>query len=87
MTMIEGVYSADDLNMMMGKYEFPVTKLTLFNLVLEKYNELLSEDDKITEILFEGTTPGGGTYFEATKITFPASGTLAAMPVTSFAGG
>ena len=62
MTMIEGVYSVDDFNKMMGKYEFPVTKLTLFNLVLEKYNELLSEDDKVTEISLVPTLQLGNAY-------------------------
>ncbi len=92
MAIEEKYYSTSNLNELMGKYQFPVQELALFNAALTKFNEseILNKEGKIIfidEIYFYGATPGGGTMFESESISFPESGTLAAMPVTSFAGG
>lgn len=90
MAIEEKSYSTNNLNELMGKYEFPEQELALFNAALVKFNEskILDKDGEvifIDNIYFQPGT-GGGTMFSVQRIIFPESGTLAAMPVSSLSG-
>jgi len=84
MTIEAKLYSTNNLNEMMGKFEFPSEEIALFNLVLKAYNDMPTSK-KINQIEIEAGSDGG-TQFKTYTIILPISGTLAAMPVSSLAG-